>query len=207
MKRTFNRLYLVRHGQTQSNLDSVVMGSVDQPLTEEGEKQAVRLRPFLAAKRLDRAYCSPMTRTQRTAELIQKDRDLSLATLDGLKEQDYGQWEGTPYRELERSEGGNALGYYLDPENFTIPGGEPFADFSRRVVDSFETIIGELKESENALIVSHGGPIRILLCHLLDLDYSKSFFRFWMDNASVTVVDYFAKRFAIMKKLNWLPDL
>lgn len=205
MDRPVNRIFLVRHGETAGNRDRIVMGIRDVPLTEKGEVQATGLRPFFEGVRLDRAYCSSLQRAARTSELLLDGRDLIPTYLDDLKEQDYGEWEGRPFGELERQDPDLARQFFVDPASVTIPGGEPFNDFRERVTRAFDDQIQEKKMGHNILVVAHGGSIRILVSHLLALPYSTTFFRLWIDNASVTEVMELAPGYGILARLNCKP--
>jgi alpha-ribazole phosphatase len=200
-----NRLYLVRHGRTASNRDQVVMGRLDVPLDDEGRAQATRLRPVFGNIRIDRAFASPLSRARETADLLLTGRGIAVEAVPGLAEQDYGDLEGKPYREFVKQDPERARRFFLDPESAEIPGGERFGDFAARVIGAYERAVHTPEREKNLLVVAHGGSIRVLVAHLLGLPLGPSFFRLWLDNASVTVIDEFAPGYAVLMRFNWMP--
>jgi broad specificity phosphatase PhoE len=202
-----NRVYLVRHGRTASNREKVVMGRLDLSLDDEGRAQADRLRPLFDGIRVDRAFCSPLSRARETAARMLAGRGIAIDEVPGLAEQDYGDLEGKPYREFVKEDPERARRFFLDPASAEIPGGEPFHAFAGRVIAAYENVVFTPEREQNLLVVAHGGSIRILVAHLLGLPPGPAFFRLWLDNASVTVIDEFARGMAVLTRFNWLPDL
>jgi broad specificity phosphatase PhoE len=200
-----NRYYLVRHGETESNRNRIVMGALDVPLNETGRQQAQRLAPAFADLALDGAFCSSLSRARETAEIILAGRGLRAAELDGLREQDYGEWEGQAFEALAREERLDAQRYYSDPSSVVIPGGEPFHDFCDRVIRTFEHDVRSDGAGKRILVAAHGGSLRVLIAHLLGIPLSTVFFRLWLDNGSVTRIDQLESGHTILKRYNWTP--
>ena len=201
-----NRVFLVRHGRTASNRDQIVMGRMDVPLDDEGRAQAERLRPFFEGVRIDRAFVSPLSRAAETARIVLAGRDVAAEGLPGLQEQDYGDLEGSSYRDFVAGDPERARRFFLDPASVDLPGGERFDDFARRVVETYEQRIFTPDREKNLLVVAHGGSIRVLVAHLLGLPPASAFFRLWIDNGSVTALDELAPGLAILKRFNWRPE-
>ena len=93
--------YLVRHGQTDWNRAGKIQGTTDIPLNETGRQQAEQLATVLkersgypAKTRIDAVYASPLARAFQTAEILAKEEKLPLRRLTGLRERDFGCWEG-----------------------------------------------------------------------------------------------------------------
>ena len=94
-------LYLVRHGQTELNVQNILQGGHDSPLTARGREQALATRAAFEARGVtfDRVYSSPLGRARRTAELIAGEgRSIELA--DDLREWHLGSLEGTSNRDM-----------------------------------------------------------------------------------------------------------
>jgi len=201
-----NRIYLVRHGQTASNRDRIVMGKRDEPLSEEGIVQAQSLSTALGGLSWDAAFSSDLERAHHTARIVVGERDLEIALLPGLAEQDYGDWEGLSFEELRKRHPSDALTLLTDPALIRIPGGEGFDEFKDRVIGTYEEKIRTDERNRDVLIVAHGGAIRILVCYFLGLEYSRNFFKLWVSNGSLTVVDELMPGTALLKRLNWTAD-
>lgn len=145
-------VYLIRHGKTRYNLEGRYQGSSDIPLCEEGRRALGRAE--LAPRRV---YCSPMRRAAETARLLFPRSELIF--VPGLREMDFGAFEGKSFRELE-----DDLAYRSWVEGncaAPCPGGEGREDFSRRVRAAFEELME--REKEQLMIVAHGGTQMALL--------------------------------------------
>ena len=94
-------LYLVRHGQTELNVQNILQGGHDSPLTARGREQALATRAAFEARGVtfDRVYSSPLGRARRTAELIAGE-GRSIELVDDLREWHLGSLEGTSNREM-----------------------------------------------------------------------------------------------------------
>ena len=93
-------VYLIRH----ASFGGVGrrLAEPGDPLDDAGERQARALAERLAPVRLDAVYASPLERTRRTAEWIATERGLPVRTAAGLKEVDFGEWNGRSFEELDR---------------------------------------------------------------------------------------------------------
>ena len=144
MKKT---LYLMRHGQTLFNLQHKIQGWCDAPLTPLGIKQAQMAKEYFTNITFDHAYASTSERASDTLEII---TDMPYTRLKGLKEWNFGAFEGEPE--------------FLNPKlpygDFFFPfGGEKELYFRKRVADTIaELVSGETHQ--NILMVSHGAACR-----------------------------------------------
>jgi len=176
-------LTLIRHGETQANLDGVWHGSIDTPLTERGLLQAARVARF-AAEHLPQAtalYASPLQRARLTAEAIAGGLELELCVDDGLVEYDLGEWEGKTYRDLFEE---HKLWHHMkrDPD-FAPHGGESPRQVAERITAALLRIAAA-HPGERVIVVTHGGALSLGLAHLVDGDYTA-----WnrvMDNCAVS---------------------
>jgi broad specificity phosphatase PhoE len=92
-------LWLVRHGETEWSLSGKHTSRTDIPLTEHGKKRAEELREYLKGTKFDSVYVSPMQRARETCA-IAGFGDVAVVA-DGLKEWDYGVYEGKTTREIQ----------------------------------------------------------------------------------------------------------
>ena len=159
-------LYLMRHGQTRFNEQKRIQGVCDAPLTALGMEQAKIAGAYFEDKGLifDYLYSSTSERASDTLELVTGRRDYQ--RLKGLKEQDFGAFEGQPE--------------YLNPK--LLPNGRGYGDYFAQfggetvdqVRDRMETCIGQimagLPDATKTLMVSHGAAISQFFRRVLDPD-------------------------------------
>ena len=159
------RIYVARHGQTDSNVAHRLQGTTDVPLNETGRRQAAELAARLAGVTLDAVYSSTLQRSRQTAEAL-KGR-APLEALAGLNEQSLGAFEGLyldgrePQREAEFER------RHADPDD-RLDGGESANQHFARVKAAMQTI-RDRHPRGSVLIVGHGGTNVKVLRALLDL--------------------------------------
>lgn len=164
-------VYLIRHGQTQGNLVRRYIGSTDQPLCDQGREALVGKR-FPA---VEAVYVSPLRRCQETAALLYPD--MPQEVVEGLRETDFGAFEGHTYEDLKDDPAYQA---WLDSAGASAPpGGESREDISRRVVAAFRAIAARHGPEARIALVVHGGTIMALLETLEDCH---AFYRWQIPN-------------------------
>jgi ribonuclease H / adenosylcobalamin/alpha-ribazole phosphatase len=178
------RLILIRHGETNWNVEHRKQGRNDQPLNEKGAAQAKLAADHVKANyNIAKVWSSPLQRCSNTAALF----NLPVATSEHLLEIDYGEWEGMLTAEIEAQNIGqtNASADELDP-----PGGELRSNLPIRanhwIVES--KIKEQAKKNEDVVLVGHGGAMKGLLVALLDLP-DQAMNTLVIDNCSISVVD------------------
>ena len=90
-----NKLYIVRHGQTDWNVQKLLQGKTDIELNKEGIKQAKELTKVIDLDKIDICICSPLKRTRKTAELIVGDK-VPIVYDELVLERGFGNYEGKP---------------------------------------------------------------------------------------------------------------
>lgn len=160
-------VYLIRHGQTDWNRDSICMGQADVPLNDLGHAQARRAAERLQNLPITAIYSSDLARTVETARPLADALGLSVRTDAALRELDYGDWQGIHQDELPqhyprafRDDPG------LNPLNFHPDGGECVRQLHERVTLAFERIVGDHVDDGIALF-AHGGVVRCLANYVL----------------------------------------
>ncbi len=177
------RLYLVRHAESLSNLQKVMIGSSGGRLTENGRKQAQMLASHLKKFRIDLVISSPIKRARDTAELINKKLNIPLGFTTLLNERSLGELAG-----IRREDYLELLSNQADKLNFRPKGGESFIDVLTRVKQFLDYIL--TLQEENILIVTHGRFLKILLNHLQNRSILEEVRQ---DNCCLNIISYDTK--------------
>jgi len=159
------RFGLIRHAQTQWNLEKRIQGRSDSPLTADGEHQATRWGQLLKPFEWDRIIASDIGRALKTANLINVCLNISLITDRRLREQDWGQWVGRTTAQLKTEmplefDGQASAGWAFCP-----PGGEDRRNVQKRSHKALLEAAAQWPGS-NILVVTHEGVIKSLIYHL-----------------------------------------
>lgn len=165
------RIVLVRHGQTDYNAEDRWQGSrSDVPLNEAGFEQARETAEGLARRYpdgFDALYASDLLRARQTAEVIARRFGLDVRIEPALRELDHGRWDGRTKREVVERWPEEHAAYRADPRTVRRGGGESYEDLGERVWPALERI-AERHAGGRVVVVSHGGPIRLVLARVLD---------------------------------------
>jgi probable phosphoglycerate mutase len=177
---------LLRHGETTWNRQSRMQGWAPTPLTDRGREQARRAGAAIAREYdVDRIVASDLRRTRETtAELLgsvdaeptfdRRWRERSFGDLQGLTVSDV--FEGHPEYSLLAS---GAAGAQATP-----PGGESLIDARERVLAGWDGLVTDAGD-ETVLVVTHGGPIFLLLAHVRGQDFETAMGEGWPENAGL----------------------
>jgi len=183
------RCFLVRHGQTDWNLEQRIQGQSDLPLNAAGLRQAEELAGYFASRPLTALYASHLQRSRQTAEAIARETGLEIMVDPDLAEIYLGEWEGLTAQEVDgRYQGAYRL-WQSSPSQVRIPGAEPLTRFRIRARAAFSRIVDRHPDGRVA-IVTHGGVIASLLSDSLDADYDALLRRLSLDNAGVSAVEH-----------------
>lgn len=154
---------LVRHGQTDWNLERRIQGSTDIPLNDTGRAQALSAAALLADRAHDAVYASTLSRAQETAQIIA--RELGLAAPDAvhdMREREFGIAEGMMVADYLTTYGD----WLAD-----VPGAETRSQVAARAFDALHALARDARRrsaprAESIVVVTHGGVIRALLDHV-----------------------------------------
>lgn len=185
-----SRLYLVRHGQTDWNLERRYQGSIDIPLNETGKQEARSVSQKLKEIPFVAAYASPLSRAQETAQLILEGRPLEIQTHSSLVELSFGPLEGKIVHDVhaeypDRVSLRQSLKNQEQLAFKIVPGVESGTEAVQRVLPALLDI-AQAHIDQDVLIVTHGGIIHSLLVHIEDHDWSS----FRIQNGEVVIFDY-----------------
>ncbi|MGQ9631002.1 MAG: histidine phosphatase family protein [bacterium] len=159
------RVFLIRHGATdwRSVQPTRIQGQAPGvSLNEEGKAQARKLAQRLSREPISAIYASPLERAYDTAKIVAEPHGLPVRTDPRLMEQNHGEWEGKTDLEVERESPGMMRRIRMGDITAGAPGGERGDTLRRRALDAFREIVAT-HPNQTVAIVSHGGPIRMIL--------------------------------------------
>lgn len=188
------RLVLVRHGETLANREFRYIGARDDALSGRGLTQALALADALSTFPIAAIYSSPLQRAYNTARPIAAHHQQEVIVADALREGSFGQWEGLSRTEVlaRGPEDVRRLLAWEQDTTLAPPDGESFDNLNTRITTFVESLLQSYPE-QTVVLVSHVGPIKVLLCTALGAPLS-SLFHIFLDPATISVVDWHTTR-------------
>ena len=180
------RLLLIRHGSTLDNEQQRYSGQADVPLSPLGESQVGLLGKQLAHEPIDSIVTSDLQRARTTGAAIAHYHQAVVYKDPAIREISLGVWEGLTFAELRERDPEAYYGWQNKPLSVRPPSGETIIQVRDRVVRALEFWYSHYVE-DTVVWATHGGVIRVLLCHLLNKDLN-SWGQFKRENASITEV-------------------
>jgi 2,3-bisphosphoglycerate-dependent phosphoglycerate mutase len=162
-------LILARHGETDWNRENRFQGHADPPLNALGRGQSAELAETLAGEALARVYTSPLRRAAETAEIVARRLGLEVEPLEPLREIDVGAWSGLT-RDDVAARFPDSYARWLDQGPLGYEDGETYEQLEARVVPAIRGL-AERHPTETILVVTHGGPTRVVQAHAAGIDY------------------------------------
>ena len=174
------KLYLVRHGQTDWNVQMLAQGRTDIPLNSTGIAQAEALRDRVKDYKFDICYCSPLVRAAKTAEIVVDGR-CKIVPDKLLVERCFGKYEGTARDGIE---------FKKSKANFAdrYCGGESMLQLAQRIYNLLDEV-KEKSDDKTYLLVAHNGIARMVnsyFCEMTNEEYAS----FGIKNAQVVKYDF-----------------
>lgn len=182
-------IYLVRHGESEGNLEGRFMGHSDCGLSQTGRRQAENIAEFFKDTPIDVIVSSDLKRAVNTALPTARAHDLKPETDPAFREIFAGAWEGMSFGEIAENYPMEYACWTGRFDKLQMPGGESSRELSRRVFDALQRT-AEKYEGKTVVIVTHATPIQMLRLRIagLDLDRARSFPL--VANASVTKLSF-----------------
>jgi len=165
-------LVIVRHGQSQWNLENRFTGWKDVSITEQGKMEALQAAEKLKGQPMEVAFTSMLKRAWETLDIIQQSCHWQLPVIKdrALNERSYGTLEGLNKAETAVKYGEEQVHIWRRSYDVAPPGGESLADTAARVIPYYEhTISPVLREGKGVLVVAHGNSLRALMMRLENL--------------------------------------
>ncbi|KFB76599.1 MULTISPECIES: histidine phosphatase family protein [Candidatus Accumulibacter] len=186
------RIYLVRHGATDLTADDRFAGSSDVPLSDTGRRQVASLAERLRGEDLDAIYASPLQRTVETARILGVPHGLEPIAEPGLREIDYGHWEGLRRSEVESAFRDEYAIWQEDPFVIAPAGGESGVNVLNRALPLVRRIV-ERHRHRTVVVVSHKGTNRLLIGSLLGFDMRGYRDRLDQSPAALSILDFMSE--------------
>ncbi|MBK9331244.1 MAG: 2,3-bisphosphoglycerate-dependent phosphoglycerate mutase [Ignavibacteria bacterium] len=164
------KLVIVRHGQSQWNLENKFTGWIDIDLSPKGVEEAMQAAEKLKDYKFDKAFTSDLIRAQRTLDIILRNtgmEDIPVEKNQALNERMYGDLQGLNKDECRQKFGEEQVKIWRRSYDIPPPNGESLKDTADRVLPYYHSNIEpELKNGKNIIISAHGNSLRALIMYL-----------------------------------------
>jgi len=180
------KLILIRHGETDYTLQRKYCGHENVALNATGIEQAKYLRSKLKNIKIDMLFSSDLKRAFQTAKIAFPKR--IILKRRGLREINFGQFSGLTFEEANKSYPKIYSTWLNNPIKAKIPNGENFSDFAERIERCFKAVLRQ-NSKKTVVLVSHGGPIRIIILKILQ----KSLDKFWdieVNTGAINIINF-----------------
>ncbi|RPE44380.1 putative phosphoglycerate mutase [Streptomyces sp. Ag109_O5-1] len=194
---------LLRHGETPLTPQKRFSGSggTDPALSDVGQEQARRVAEALARRgTIETILASPLTRTRQTAGAVAERLGLDVTIEEGIKETDFGAWEGLTFGEVRERYPDDLTTWLADPSAHPTGGGESFAETAARIAATRDKLIAAYA-GRTVLLVTHVTPIKTFVQLALGAPL-QSLFRMELSAASLSAVAYYADGNASVRLFN-----
>ncbi|MCF3171200.1 bifunctional RNase H/acid phosphatase [Streptomyces violaceoruber] len=196
-------LVLLRHGETALTPQKRFSGSggTDPELSATGRDQAERAAEhFAALGTVQEIVSSPLRRCRETAAAVAARLGLDVHVDEGLRETDFGAWEGLTFGEVRERHGDDLTAWLASPDAAPTGGGESFAEVAERVAAARDRIVARYA-GRTVLLVTHVTPIKTLVRLALGAP-PEALFRMELSAASISAVAYYGDGNASVRLLN-----
>jgi alpha-ribazole phosphatase len=190
------KIFLVRHGEVEGNSGPrpTFSGWNDVALTARGELQAKAIAARLQNEDIRAIHSSDLSRAHETAKCIALSHTLEVRTSPAWREVDYGAWSGLGEGEIVKNWRDLWAQKKADQFGVAAPEGESGANVWQRLLPRWNELIEEARAASTrgevgaTVLVAHNGPLRLLICHLLEAPL-RNFRRVRIDNCGLTCVE------------------
>lgn len=175
------KIYIVRHGQTESNVGNKLLGLVDEDINSAGILQAKNAKETLRNAKIDICFTSPLKRTKHTASII-CENEIPMIIDERLEERGFGVLEGGAHNGKYTYD---FWDFYLNKNEYGV---EPLQDLFSRT----KTFLEYLKKNymdKNVLIVSHAATIRAIHFNIIGFNKNTNMLSFIPDNGKIFEYD------------------
>jgi len=178
-------LYIIRHGETQWNIEGRWQGHLDSPLTPKGIKQAQAVATTLTRYEFSTIYTSDLGRAFHTAEIIAAETKKPLVSDRRLREWNLGIFQGMTKAEMQHQHADAFNAYQSADKDFVMPGGESVRQSCERGINCLTELARE-HTGDSIVIVTHGGILNGVFRHAVGLPLNVPR-TFKLSNASLNI--------------------
>lgn len=182
------KIYIVRHGQTEWNVQKRLQGHKDSPLTKLGIQQAEWTRDYMKDIPIDIIYSSTTGRAYKTAQIIRGDRDIPIIAEDDLREINMGNWEGRKVSDIEKEEPEMFYCFWNAPHLYKTTTGETYLDVQKRALKVVKNIMN-LHRGKTVLIVTHTTTLKLIMAYFEGRPLSKLWDLPYIHPCSINMVE------------------
>ncbi len=177
-------IYVTRHGQTDNNIKMIMNGKSNIDINQKGISQAMQARDILSKMHIDLIFCSPLTRTKHTMQIINQN-NIPVIFDNRIVERDCGEFAGYPYSQVDARIYWN----YNDKTNYIKV--EKISELFKRVY-SFLDEIKEKYYNKSILIITHKGTSKAIQCYFEGIPQNGDLSNLGLNNCEI-------KKYAIEK--------
>ena len=182
------KLYLIRHGQTDWNIQGKIQGSHGIPLNDTGRAQAKLVAEGMDSRPVTKIFSSTLMRAVETARMIGDRQQVETYLVPGLIEVEFGKWEGMTWDEIKEQYPAEYERWSINPVDVAPPGGETQMEAMERVAGAIEAVMEMTNGREDIAVVSHGATMAYIVAYLMRNHPEEA--EIIVDNASITTVNY-----------------
>ncbi len=198
-------LWLVRHGQTDWNLQGRYQGHSDIPLNATGLTQALEMAALIEGARIQAIYSSDLLRAHTTAQAVADKWRLPIHSEPRLREVNLGAWEGLQLSEIQARYAANWAERQRDPLYSRPIEGESIYDVAQRVWPAVDEIAARHTPGP-VLVVAHGLALATLICGATNTPLSRAY-EMIPENAAVTFVHWPSRSARLLEALAPVAEL
>ena len=160
------RIFLLRHGETDWNLQRRCQGITDVDLNDRGRQQARQIAEYLSTEKINGIYSSALKRALQTAEILRRSHGLAVTVDSDFRELNHGAFEGLTFSDIRDSYPDFLKRWRSEPAQLIIPGGEQLVDVEERAWKGMGRIVQFHSSDDTVVVVSHNFPILAILCRI-----------------------------------------
>lgn len=183
------RLVIVRHAESDLNLQKRIQGQIDSVLTPKGVAQARKLAARIKNFKVDKIYSSDLGRAYSTTVEITRHWKVKIIRDPKLREINLGDWEGMTPKEVDELYDKGYQKWLKKPSKCLIPKSENLADFRKRIAGRVREI-AQANEGKTVLLVTHGGAITALMAEWLKADFDTLLLNLHIENTSLLFAEF-----------------
>lgn len=177
-------IYLVRHGESEANIQKRFSGITDVELSSEGMNQAITAGQNLISEKISHMFSSPLKRAKDTAKIISNEINFAYEIVidDCLIEVNFGIFENMTWEEMRASHMEETENWILEKHKYKFPEGEGYNDIKERISEFIDSV------PDNSLIVTHFGVIQSILLYL-DIADDINLWKIKISNCDIIVLN------------------